>query len=109
MGQLYWAEFTRQQGALDLQGALHLSYPEQISATTQSVYGTGSGWDAYADILQTRLNTSGFASNRFPLARHALNRAARIPQSNWVAAGELLPLYLRNDVAKVSTKSPLKK
>ena len=109
MGQLYWAEFTRQQGTLNLLGALHLSHPEQISVTTQSVYGTGSGWDAYADILQARLNTSGFASNRFPLARHALDCTARIPQSNWVAAGELLPLYLRNDVAKVSTKSPLKK
>jgi tRNA threonylcarbamoyladenosine biosynthesis protein TsaB len=109
MGQVYWAEFTQKQGAVHLQGELRLSHPEQIKATAQAVYGTGSGWDAYADILQARLNVSAYASNRFPLARHALKCAGRISRSDWVVAGELLPLYLRNDVARVSTKSPLNK
>lgn len=107
MNQVYWAEFTLQRGSLELSGSLHLSHPEKISGVEQSVFGTGSGWDAYADILQARMHTSGYALERFPLARHALECAAHKPQSDWVAAGDLLPIYLRNDVAKVSTKSPL--
>ncbi len=109
MGQLYWAEFARPQGSPDLSGVLHLSDPDKINVTAQSIYGTGSGWDAYANLLQDRLNVSGYASDCFPLAIHALECAGRIPQSDWVVAGELMPLYLRNDVAKVSTKSPLNK
>jgi tRNA threonylcarbamoyladenosine biosynthesis protein TsaB len=107
MNQVYWAEFTQQSGSLALWGSLHLSHPEKIEGVEQAVYGTGSGWDAYANILQTRMDTSGYAPDRFPLARHALECATRKPRSDWVAAGDLLPVYLRNDVAKVSTKLPL--
>jgi len=109
MGQVYWAEFTREHGSPVLNGSLHLSHPEQISGLGQRVYGTGSGWDAYAEVLQRRVDASGYARDRFPLAQHALECAGRMPESDWVRSGSLLPVYLRNDVAKVSTKSPLNK
>jgi len=109
MGQVYWAEFARQQNALALQGELHLSHPGQVSGVAQGIYGTGSGWDTYTDVLQSQLDVCGYARDRFPLAGHALDCAAQMPESEWVRAGGLLPVYLRNDVAKVSAKSPLGK
>lgn len=109
MGQVYWAQFNRMAGSLKLKGVLHLSDPQQINGIKQRVYGSGSGWDMYTDVLQTQLNVSGYAADRFPLAEDSLRCGLRMARSEWVSAGDLLPVYLRNDVAKVSTKSPLDK
>ena len=65
----------------------------------------GSGWDAYEDVLRQKLEPSGSAKQRFPLALHGLQLGLTIAASNWVEAGALLPVYLRNEVAKVSNKS----
>jgi len=109
MGQVYWAQFAREHNSLKLIDQLHLGHPEQIQGVNQRVYGTGSGWDTYAEVLKTRCDATGYAADRFPLAKDGLVCGLRLPASGWVSAGELLPVYLRNDVAKVSTKSPLNK
>lgn len=107
MGQIYWAQFSSIDQRLKLKGDLHLSNPEQITGITETVYGTGSGWDSYAEQLQKQLTISSIANNRFPLARYGLDNALARDRSEWLSAGELLPVYLRNDVAKVSKKSLL--
>lgn len=107
MGQLYWALFSRTADHIQLSGELHLSNPEQLDGIGGAVYGVGSGWDAYGKQLQDQLTVSGFAEQRFPRARYALEGALARGESEWVSAGELLPVYLRNDVAKASKKSPL--
>lgn len=108
MGQIYWAHFSRHGGSLQLAGELHLSDPDLISIVHDPVYGVGSGWDTYADVLQTRLQASVYAAGQFPMARDGLVCGLQKEVSEWVGAGELLPVYLRNDVAKVSQKSPLR-
>ena len=107
MGQLYWAQFARSSDGLQCRGELHLSNPEQLGGITETVYGVGSGWDSYAPQLRERLSVSGVSEGHFPQARHALECGLARDESDWVSAGALLPVYLRNDVAKVSKKSPL--
>jgi tRNA threonylcarbamoyladenosine biosynthesis protein TsaB len=108
MGQVYWAQYLHRSGSLYLKDQLHLSDPGQINMPDQRVYGAGSGWDEYADVLGSQFAVSGYAPNCFPLARHGLECGLQLEKSEWVSAGDLLPVYLRNDVAKVSRKSPSK-
>ena len=109
MGQIYWGHFIHQDGELRLQGELHLSDPQGLTNIERPVHVIGSGWDAYAEILPEMLDISGFTAARFPLAVDGLALALRQSQSNWVSAGALSPVYLRNDVAKVSKKPGLVK
>ena len=107
MGQVYWAQYLHRSGSLYLKDQLHLSDPGQINKPDQRVYGAGSGWDEYADVLGSQFDVSEYAPNCFPLARQGLELGLQMAKSKWVSAGELLPVYLRNDVAKVSRKSLL--
>lgn len=108
MGQIYWAQYIQHSNSLELKDRLHLSDPGQINMPDQHVYGVGSGWDEYADVLGSQFAVSGYAPKCFPLARHGLELGLQIAKSKWVSAGELLPMYLRNDVAKASRKLPIK-
>jgi len=107
MGQIYWGRFAYQAGMPVLQGTLHLSEPTGLSGIECPLHVVGSGWDAYTESLSDLLTVAAFSTERFPLASHGLALALNQPQSNWVSAGELRPVYLRNDVAKVSRKPGL--
>lgn len=107
MGQLYWAHFAYQAGMPALQGELHLSDPRGLMVIDRPVHVVGSGWDTYADSMSEFLTVKSFTAQCFPLAVHGLALAINESESSWVAAGELKPIYLRNDVAKVSLKPGL--
>ncbi len=107
MGQIYWGRFAYQAGMPVLQGALNLSEPTGLSGIECPLHVVGSGWDCYAESLSELLTVAAFSTERFPLAVDGLALALNQPQSDWVSAGELRPVYLRNDVAKVSRKPGL--
>jgi len=107
MGQLYWGRYHCTNGRLVLQGALRLSEPAALESIGDPVYVIGSGWDAYTDVLPKILDIQATSTACFPLAQHGLALALMQPQTAWVAAGELSPVYLRNDVAQVSKKPGL--
>lgn len=107
MGQIYWGHFACQAGFPVLQGALHMSEPQGLTGLDRPVHVVGSGWDTYADSLSDYLTIEAFTAQRFPLAAHGLALAVKEPESSWVSAGELRPVYLRDDVAKVSRKPGL--
>lgn len=106
MGQVYWALY-RQGEMPERSGELRLSDPAGIDALAHPVFGCGSGWGAYRDLMQTRVTVAGCAPERYPLAADGLQLGLKLPRSQWVGAGELLPVYLRNDVAKVSSRPSL--
>ncbi|MFM9912159.1 MAG: tRNA (adenosine(37)-N6)-threonylcarbamoyltransferase complex dimerization subunit type 1 TsaB [Methylophilaceae bacterium] len=62
--------------------------------------GLGSGWDAYAEILQATYPNVKFIPNVFPLARHiAALAASMFVRGEGKPAHEAHPLYIRNKVA----------
>ena len=104
MGQVYWARFHQQRETLVLDEALHLGSPDSIEIEDVPLFGVGSGVDEYVERLQKKLNISHYAKGCFPLAVDALAIGVKVPRDNWLPAGGLMPVYLRNDVAKVSKK-----
>lgn len=108
MQQLYWAHYSQTENGLILKGELHLSHPDRLAGlNNKPLFVLGSGWDSYAGQLSAALQVSGHADQQFPLARHGLKLSMQCPRSDWCEAGALTPLYLRNDVAKVSKKASL--
>lgn len=105
MGQVYYARFREEEGRLECENGLQLDHPQAVAARPGPVYAVGSGWDSYTELIAARLEVAGSASGRFPLAVHGLRHGLTLEPSEWVEAGALLPVYLRNEVAKVSNKS----
>ena len=105
MGQIYYARFEVTDDGLRCEDGLCLSDPGALEPRSGPVYALGSGWDAYQALLAERLEVTGSASGRFPQAADGLRHGLTLDRSNWVEAGALLPVYLRNEVAKVSNKS----
>ncbi len=105
MGQVYWAHYVRQADGLKLSDELHLSNPEEINLAEENVLGLGSGIDAYTDEISSRCQQLEIVEKQFPLAQYAISIALEASKSEWQSAGELMPIYLRNDVAKVSQKA----
>jgi tRNA threonylcarbamoyladenosine biosynthesis protein TsaB len=107
MGQVYYALFKRDADTLCLDGRLHLSDPARIEANSKCVHGVGSGWDTYEEVLQEQFDKVAVSQGQFPLAKDTMALGLQRPESDWVDAGDLLPVYLRDDVAKVSLKKKL--
>lgn len=105
MGEIYAAAFTRSASdallPLDQERVLapqNLQLPE---ATGWNVIG--SGWAAYASILQSRLPLAPqwIAADAFPQARDVARLAAPLLNAGQGVSAELaLPVYLRDKVAQ---------
>ena len=104
MGQIYWGCFRKTAEAVVLEGQLQLCDPNSLDKITEPVYGVGSGWDAYADIISEQISVESYLRNRFPLAKDDLKLGLDVPRENWIPAVQLKPVYLRDQVAKVSKK-----
>lgn len=104
MGQVYWGLFEQTEESITLQGELGLCGPQAIAGVSQNIIGVGSGWDAYVAVLTPQLRPTKVIEERFPLAINGLRMGLELPKGKWLTASALTPLYLRNDVARVSTK-----
>ncbi|MDA3912639.1 tRNA (adenosine(37)-N6)-threonylcarbamoyltransferase complex dimerization subunit type 1 TsaB [Oleiagrimonas sp.] len=105
MGEIYAGAFAR-----DAHGLLRAMDEERVCApqalTVSDISGgwhvVGTGWGAYAEVLQARIGTPRSASSeRYPQARHVAHlAAARFAAGESLVAEQALPVYLRDKVAK---------
>ena len=109
MGQVYWGEYTLSgDGLMVLNGEEAVLSPDQVPMVKGKWMAAGTGWNAYSEILQPRFNNTLDAcyddvlpqsSTIAKLAAHAYGLG------HAVAAKYAVPVYLRNNVAKKSTKT----
>ena len=106
MGEVYWGVYRRgpqglaePAGAESVADAAWVEFPEDARG-----HGIGSGWAAYAAVLQRRLGADrvlGVLAGRFPRAgRIAQLGAETVRRGGCVAAEDAQPVYLRDKVAK---------
>lgn len=118
MGQVYWAQFMAHPLLLSseevFQVPLHLSQPEEVcmlleqeESASNKMMCLGSGWDTYADVFSRQLSDVASFQACAPTAQHIAMLAQRVPKSLYLSPEELMPIYIRNDVATVSTKKQL--
>lgn len=112
MGEVYWGVYRVQTGNVVLVGEEKVSNPEvmletMLSYSNKGVLVTGIGWDAYDEILFSKElpSTVCFIANQYP---HA-SSVARLALTMWKVNKAVLPenaqpVYIRNKVAKKSTK-----
>ncbi|MCW8853183.1 MAG: tRNA (adenosine(37)-N6)-threonylcarbamoyltransferase complex dimerization subunit type 1 TsaB [Gammaproteobacteria bacterium] len=108
MGEVYWSQYTEQDGIMLLTGEEAVISPEQVTAQAGVDWvAAGSAWASYSDVLLNQLGTD--IKHQYPsyhpqsrtiarLAADAFNKGAAFP------AEQAIPVYLRNNVAKKSTK-----
>lgn len=105
MGEVYWGVYE-----CDASGQWQLHAHEQVCAPSEVVcptqgdwVGVGSGWTLYGDTLaqtlQSRLVSRDIQA--IPYARHiAALAASEFKAGRVMAAHEVLPIYLRDNVVK---------
>ncbi|MCK5639887.1 MAG: tRNA (adenosine(37)-N6)-threonylcarbamoyltransferase complex dimerization subunit type 1 TsaB [Gammaproteobacteria bacterium] len=106
MNELYWACYkVNENGLMCLQGKEHVIVAELAPLPKHgSWFGVGSGWQTYAEPLQGRMNEllTGFEGARYPRAEDlALLAQAAYLRNETVNSEQALPVYIRDDVAKV--------
>ncbi len=105
MGEVYAGAFRRgDDGLVEAMGEEHVCRPEALALPQAPAWNVvGTGWGAYAEILQARLPASPrhADSDRYPQARHVARLALpRFAAGDTLAPEEALPVYLRDKVAQ---------
>jgi tRNA threonylcarbamoyladenosine biosynthesis protein TsaB len=109
MQQVYWGAYRRNsQGVMELCGDEVVIAPAEVPVPGESGWvGAGSGWDQYTAALRSRLHdrVERYEPNAYPRAG-ALAKlgAVYFDQGAAVAAGEALPVYIRDNVAKKAAR-----
>ena len=104
MQQVYWGVYVRgAEGVMELQGTEQVLAPGRVPVPEGGGWtGAGSGWDAYAAILEALFGQqlTAWSAQRVPLARGvAVQALAALRAGKVVAADRALPVYIRDDVA----------
>ena len=107
MGQIYWGLFMNTGDEIFLEGQPRLSDPGKIDTITGPVCGVGSGWDVYAERLSEQIPLDTYVPDQYPMAINVLNIGLSASQEEWMPAAHLMPIYLRDKVAKISNKPRL--
>ena len=108
MAEVYWAAYEIRDDRPHRSGEERVGPPGRVAVPeTGRWFGVGTAWTRHAEALHRRLpgRLRGWAGEAFPEARH-IAELARGPfeRGEVVAAIEARPVYLRNDVAKHSSK-----
>ena len=117
MGEVYWAEYSKNLNVLERLSELQVSPPEDIAASTcastkspVAVQLVGNAWQEYKGQLSADLSQlSPNSEVEFPSAGGLMPLA--IPgfeQGKMISAKEFAPEYVRNDVAKKTAKKSSK-
>ncbi len=101
MGEVYHAVYVRENTQWQAVHVPSLCHPTAVPKVEgDGWFGIGSGWDAYAEILNTATPATHVIPNAFPLARHIAALAAPVfARGEGKLAHEAHPLYIRNKVA----------
>lgn len=107
MQEVYWGVYQRnQQGLAVLQGqeivglAKHIEYPDVNGIAV------GSAWQVYQTemLAQVQNKVDNIYAEILPRAS-AIAKLALTENQQWVTAEQAMPVYLRNNVAKKSSKA----
>ncbi len=107
MGEIYWAEYRLKDHELLNVGDITVSGPERISVAGSCCVLVGNAWSEYWDQLPAAVLDIAHHKNEitYPNASVLLQLArAKYDQQNLVSAMDFKPVYVRNDVAKKSSK-----
>jgi tRNA threonylcarbamoyladenosine biosynthesis protein TsaB len=104
MGEVYWAQYVLDaNGLVVLEGDERVCAPDAVQVPDESGwFGVGSGWQTYAQLLQTRLAgvVDGYDGTRFPRATEVARLgAAAFERGAAQPAERAIPVYLRDRVA----------
>jgi tRNA threonylcarbamoyladenosine biosynthesis protein TsaB len=103
-GEIYWGCFTEHAGIMRPDGNEQIGHPGSVSTHEQTRYGAGSGFATFENELvnNPRVDLSGHDNSIYPLARDLVPLAVDAWRDNrYVDAGNVLPVYLRDKVAKI--------
>jgi len=106
MGEVYWAEYCKENGGVKRLNELQVSPPEVISVSANSVRPqlVGNAWAEYAIKLAPNLREIRPCKDvEFPSAAMLVQLATQMFEQGKVTnAVDFAPEYVRNDVAKKS-------
>lgn len=110
MGEIYWCDYQKNGSKVSRIGDLKVSAPAMIvpDASTSMVSLVGNAWAEYReDLPEGLLKVSRHQEQIvYPSAGALLSLAEeKFANRDWVSAIEFAPIYVRDDVAKKSTKS----
>ncbi|NND00153.1 MAG: tRNA (adenosine(37)-N6)-threonylcarbamoyltransferase complex dimerization subunit type 1 TsaB [Gammaproteobacteria bacterium] len=104
MGEVYWCEYLKSGRTVSRQTALQLSAPGAIRISGPDSFAlVGNAWAEYQEEFDDKLLARGvhLQDIRWPGATALLDLAeTKFALRDWVAAGDFVPEYLRDDVAK---------
>lgn len=114
MDEVYWGAYYRDEGSLTGQRWIldgeekvispdKVKLPEMLTEKNKIWVGAGTGWGAYAErLLSTdKFSLQSMLVDCLPSAEVIVKLAvAEFKAGNMVSAGQAIPVYLRNDVAK---------
>jgi len=104
MGEIYAANYQRQEGVAALLDQEQVCPPEQfLPFTDQQWVGAGTGWREYNDILTEQFKGKLVRVNaeRYPQASSIITLAQiEVKAGLLLPAEQAIPVYLRNNVAK---------
>ena len=108
MGEVYWREYKSLGQGIRSVGDVQVSAPSDISSCSPSkpVCVIGNAWQVYSNQFTGLESSDVFDSGVvYPSAESLLVLAEKkYQQGECVSAAEFMPIYVRNDVAKKSTK-----
>jgi len=115
MGEVYWAEYSIEQGVLNMMGEEQLSSPSNMYEKTQALLENqqivviGSGWDEYlSEFIETYSSKESLQHlpSKYPDAEEISELALlAFKKGELNSIEEAQPVYLRNNVAEKSKKS----
>ena len=110
MGEVYWCEYHKNGAIISRVGDLKVTPPSDVCATSGNISEIrliGNAWAAYPDEFSS-LNVTRSLEHQsivYPSAGALLALAEeKFSQGSWVSAAAFAPIYVRDDVAKKSTK-----
>ena len=112
MGEVYWAEYHKNESNISRIGELRVTPPADVSISVKNeldanVSLVGNAWAVYEREFGSLVNVSTTLEEAavFPDASALLILAERrFAAREWVSAIDFAPIYVRDNVAKKSTK-----
>ena len=108
-GEVYWGCFLKQAGIMQLAGVEKIDHPCNVASGERVYYGAGSGFSTFQHELTSskQIQLSGYDETIYPFAKNMITLAIDSWEGErYVDASEVLPVYLRDKVAKVPARPP---
>jgi len=107
MGEIYWCEYLKTSDSIERIGELKVGSPNSIvsEGLSSKITLVGNAWQEYQGKFNEQLlqNSTIIDSEFYPMAESILSLAHR--HGELIDAIDFSPEYVRNDVAKKSSKN----